>query len=277
MTEYETSSAQQRALQERFPELLTDAALLQWLQAQPEAPSLARLSGATHGILATATSPADLERSPLALLGVETTQETARWGHALVQRLNELTEARADDPAATIPAMLDQTEFLEWMAGLGAVAMRQPEPLYAVISVGRQTRPTGRGRRAKSREASLRDLVGEIMTVMALTPPEYFPANFPPGAAELLAQSRQTYVTSTDWTSEGCREVALESLSALNTAYSAIHLLDHLDDATMFEDPGGETIRRQGRKIMPNEPCPCQSGKKYKKCHGAPGAAPLPS
>jgi hypothetical protein len=25
-----------------------------------------------------------------------------------------------------------------------------------------------------------------------------------------------------------------------------------------------------------NDPCPCGSGKKYKHCHGAPGAAPLP-
>ncbi|MEE8519384.1 MAG: SEC-C metal-binding domain-containing protein [Dehalococcoidia bacterium] len=25
----------------------------------------------------------------------------------------------------------------------------------------------------------------------------------------------------------------------------------------------------QGRKVGRNEPCPCGSGKKYKKCHGA--------
>lgn len=31
--------------------------------------------------------------------------------------------------------------------------------------------------------------------------------------------------------------------------------------------------RRTERKVGPNEPCPCGSGKKYKKCHGAPGAA----
>ena len=37
-----------------------------------------------------------------------------------------------------------------------------------------------------------------------------------------------------------------------------------------------EPVQREGRKIRPNEPCPCGSGKKYKKCHGAPGAAPLP-
>ncbi|OGQ90065.1 MAG: preprotein translocase subunit SecA [Deltaproteobacteria bacterium RIFOXYA12_FULL_58_15] len=27
-----------------------------------------------------------------------------------------------------------------------------------------------------------------------------------------------------------------------------------------------ETVRREGRKVGPNEPCPCGSGKKYKKC-----------
>lgn len=28
-------------------------------------------------------------------------------------------------------------------------------------------------------------------------------------------------------------------------------------------------VRRQARKIYPNDPCPCGSGKKYKNCHGA--------
>src|SRR5207249_560641 len=30
-----------------------------------------------------------------------------------------------------------------------------------------------------------------------------------------------------------------------------------------------ETIRRDGDKVGRNDPCPCGSGKKYKKCHGA--------
>jgi preprotein translocase subunit SecA len=30
-----------------------------------------------------------------------------------------------------------------------------------------------------------------------------------------------------------------------------------------------EPIRRQEKKIGRNEPCPCGSGKKYKKCCGA--------
>ena len=28
-----------------------------------------------------------------------------------------------------------------------------------------------------------------------------------------------------------------------------------------------QTVRRQGAKVRPNDPCPCGSGKKYKKCH----------
>jgi preprotein translocase subunit SecA len=35
---------------------------------------------------------------------------------------------------------------------------------------------------------------------------------------------------------------------------------------------GGErpaTVRRQGKKVGRNAPCPCGSGKKYKKCCGA--------
>ncbi len=30
-----------------------------------------------------------------------------------------------------------------------------------------------------------------------------------------------------------------------------------------------ETVRRSGQKVGRNDPCPCGSGKKYKKCHGA--------
>jgi preprotein translocase subunit SecA len=30
-----------------------------------------------------------------------------------------------------------------------------------------------------------------------------------------------------------------------------------------------KTVVRKGEKVGRNEPCPCGSGKKYKKCHGA--------
>ena len=43
---------------------------------------------------------------------------------------------------------------------------------------------------------------------------------------------------------------------------------------------GGNSLKKQpvraGKKIGRNDPCPCGSGKKYKHCHGRPGADPLP-
>ena len=47
------------------------------------------------------------------------------------------------------------------------------------------------------------------------------------------------------------------------------------------EDPSQSTRSPRQRsssvKIGRNDPCPCGSGKKYKKCHGQPGAPPLPT
>jgi preprotein translocase subunit SecA len=34
-------------------------------------------------------------------------------------------------------------------------------------------------------------------------------------------------------------------------------------------------VARKKKKIYPNDPCPCGSGKKYKNCHGVKGAPPL--
>ena len=47
------------------------------------------------------------------------------------------------------------------------------------------------------------------------------------------------------------------------------HELDHLN-STLFMDrkiPKPTTLVK-ATKVGPNEPCPCGSGKKYKKCHG---------
>ena len=37
------------------------------------------------------------------------------------------------------------------------------------------------------------------------------------------------------------------------------------------DDTATHTTVRKGKKVGPNDPCPCGSGKKYKKCCGAPG------
>ena len=40
------------------------------------------------------------------------------------------------------------------------------------------------------------------------------------------------------------------------------------EKAPAYLASGSEQYFRGGKKIMPNDPCPCGSGKKYKKCHG---------
>ena len=42
-------------------------------------------------------------------------------------------------------------------------------------------------------------------------------------------------------------------------------LVDFPDDA--IGDGKPKTVRRDHRKVGRNDPCPCGSGKKYKKCH----------
>ncbi len=35
-----------------------------------------------------------------------------------------------------------------------------------------------------------------------------------------------------------------------------------------------QTVKRDEKKVGRNDPCPCGSGKKYKKCHGSPAGVP---
>ena len=45
-------------------------------------------------------------------------------------------------------------------------------------------------------------------------------------------------------------------------------LKQHKDHVTQFVLPPGPTKRASEKKVGRNNPCPCGSGKKYKKCHG---------
>ena len=45
------------------------------------------------------------------------------------------------------------------------------------------------------------------------------------------------------------------------------HEIDHLNGMRILDRAQELTIKITERKIGRNEPCPCGSGKKYKKCH----------
>jgi preprotein translocase subunit SecA len=76
------------------------------------------------------------------------------------------------------------------------------------------------------------------------------------------------------------------------TKADSIRYMFHVEVARRDEQPKAQSIttssakgdgttqrqvKREGDKIGRNDPCPCGSGKKYKRCHGAPGAEPLPA
>ncbi|MCL1595537.1 MAG: preprotein translocase subunit SecA [Actinomycetia bacterium] len=76
-----------------------------------------------------------------------------------------------------------------------------------------------------------------------------------------------------------------------STKTDSIRYMFHVEVAHRHETPAaavstssakgdGSTTRqvqRTGDKVGRNDACPCGSGKKYKRCHGAPGAEPLPA
>ena len=76
-----------------------------------------------------------------------------------------------------------------------------------------------------------------------------------------------------------------------STKTDSIRYMFHVEVAHRHETPAaavstssakgdGSTkrqVQRAGDKIGRNDACPCGSGKKYKRCHGAPGADPLPA
>ncbi|NIQ03362.1 MAG: preprotein translocase subunit SecA [Nitrospinaceae bacterium] len=58
---------------------------------------------------------------------------------------------------------------------------------------------------------------------------------------------------------------AVESLE-VQQAKEQRKVTEHRGEAS--EGPKQETVRRDAEKVGRNDPCPCGSGKKYKKCHG---------
>ncbi|HJS57103.1 MAG TPA: SEC-C metal-binding domain-containing protein, partial [Vicinamibacteria bacterium] len=69
------------------------------------------------------------------------------------------------------------------------------------------------------------------------------------------------------------------ALSGVRTAPRSLSFNDPSQAPSAFakaerpEAKGGgdevQTVRREGPKVGRNDPCPCGSGKKYKKCHGS--------
>ena len=48
-------------------------------------------------------------------------------------------------------------------------------------------------------------------------------------------------------------------------------IFDEETQKRLYQEQKQSGTVKKGKKIYPNDPCPCGSGKKYKKCHGKNG------
>jgi preprotein translocase subunit SecA len=67
----------------------------------------------------------------------------------------------------------------------------------------------------------------------------------------------------------GVAEAMARELEAMQQRARRQSRAIHLSGPATAEGPRNETVRRDDPKIGRNDPCPCGSGRKYKKCHGA--------
>jgi uncharacterized protein YecA (UPF0149 family) len=84
-----------------------------------------------------------------------------------------------------------------------------------------------------------------------------------PVARALLAFTERTHGRELPAVRAACDEMLPELEEALVHGHAHHH--HHHDD----EDEPPVTYVRETPKVGRNEPCPCGSGKKFKKCHGA--------
>ncbi len=125
-------------------------------------------------------------------------------------------------------------------------------------------------------------IISELAEEMDTT--QEFVMGFVDGVNESLTESLE--LEGLDGSSEITLDIDLEKLYFNMLDAKADHLYSLPQwDGIFSEDKRKEikkdfqnskTIRNEVR-IGRNDPCPCGSGKKYKKCHGAPGADPLPA
>ena len=236
----------------------------QWAELAPGV-SFLRLQGLVLGLEATRNAPST---SAPELLGVPDDGALAEWIEIYADDVHGGLESGEVVP----PEVFEEgrENVTEWMSGVGlAVGMDFQKYMGVMAS------PT-----------ELEEMVMAVMGFMSFAPRPFLSAELEDilkgqEHGRRLITTREGFLQTWDAEPESERRKVLhEMVPALATAFAiSNHIVSDLNSkygGGGFAGLTAEPIRREGRKIRPNEPCPCGSGKKYKKCHGAPGAAPLP-
>lgn len=114
---------------------------------------------------------------------------------------------------------------------------------------------------SKLKKAELVDVVAnQLMTVDAdtLDIPEEIKAVLAPKKEEKAAEKVSSKTTAT----------ANKAHSASPIIGVAPHVINVMSENQVTKAPISNQFSHSGKKIYPNDPCPCGSGKKYKKCCG---------
>lgn len=235
----------------------------QWAELAPNVPFL-RLQGLVLGLEVTQNAPCT---SAPELLGVPDAGALAEWTEMYAADLHGGLESGAVVPPEAFEE--GHENLTEWMSGIGlAVGMDFQKYMGVMAS------PT-----------ELEELVMATMGFMSFAPRPFLSAEIEgvlknQEHGRMLAQTKEGFLKAWDAEPESeRRQVMREMVPALATAFAiSNHIVGDLNSKFGGDGVAGlttEPIRRESRKIRPNEPCPCGSGKKYKKCHGAAGAPAL--
>lgn len=224
----------------------TLAALLQE-RAPQGAMTLSEADGFFHGVvsLPRLTLPSVWLPEVLGNAEPKDEREAEQVFGLLMRQYNEVARAQlAGDPQPQSDGSARQSA--EWLRGLGRALPLDPDAALTLARTERGAQVVG----MLLSHAVTADMVGEL----------------PPSADRLeLLEMREHSLAA-------LRRIAPEeNREMLRALASVVHrtLADARERANRRpRHPSEGTFVRSGRKIGPNEPCPCGSGKKYKKCCG---------
>lgn len=240
-----------------------------WEREAPQVPFL-QLAGLMFGLDATSNAP--VLQAP-ALLGVpEVTPPLMALLELYAAEVNLRLQTVTYAPPEEVFTDASTRSLEVWASGVGHAIHLDFQKYMTVLAGPPET-----------------EMTKQVMMVLAAFTPAGVGApemrDLPVEAVKAYREARNAFLEQWRIEPDSARREVLEEMAndlfvgfelagAITASLNAKYGGSGGPDFEVFS--AGGTVRREGRKIRPNELCPCGSGKKFKKCHGAPGAGPLP-
>ncbi|MGY2896934.1 YecA family protein [Deinococcus sp. UYEF24] len=214
--------------------------LISLLTMHPEVP-FPKLDGLAIGLAITGSMP--LTDIP----GLLSLNDASPELLVLIGRYAESVRNAIDEDllAPRLENVENLTEFGHWLGGLGLAVSLNPDRTVPLLTSGPR---------------EIRNMISVVMAFSTVWP------ETPPAQIHGQEAVRNEYLKEfKDETADDLLQRSYSLVAGLIGAYRNVPLLSS-DSAV-----ANHTVRRTESRTGANEPCPCGSGKKYKKCHGVPG------